>query len=58
MCTFLNFKFIKLKSFQFKIIIITKIASTCLQIWKITKITNCKCMFASSQVCKFAKLNK
>jgi hypothetical protein len=41
------------KSFQFKIIIKTKIASTCLQICKITKITNCKCIFAYLQVCTY-----
>jgi hypothetical protein len=46
MCMFVNFKFIKLNISQFKIIIITKIASTYLQICKITKITNCKCIFA------------
>jgi len=41
------------KAFQFKIIIKTKIASTCLQICKITKITNCKCIFAYLQVCTY-----
>jgi hypothetical protein len=51
MCTFVNFKLIQLKAFQFKITIINKIANTCLQICKITKITNCKCSFAYLQVC-------
>ncbi len=40
MCTFINFKFIKLKSSQFKIRIKIKIVRTCLQIWKITKLPN------------------
>jgi hypothetical protein len=51
MCTFVNFKLIQLKAFEFKITIITKIANTCLQICKITKVTNCKCSFAYLQVC-------
>jgi hypothetical protein len=50
MCMFI-FKFIKLKASQFKIMIKTKIANTCLQICNITKITNCKCIFAYLQVC-------
>jgi hypothetical protein len=51
MCTFVNFKLIQLKAFEFKITIITKIENTYLQICKITKITNCKCSFAYLQVC-------
>jgi hypothetical protein len=38
MCMLISFKSIKLKASQFKTIIITKIASTCLQICKITKL--------------------
>jgi hypothetical protein len=47
MCTFVNFKFIKLNASQFKIIIKNKIVITCLQICKITK--NYKLLSA----CKF-----
>ncbi len=57
MCTFINFKFIKIRYLQFKIIIITEIASTCLQIWKITKLEKIKkfqvhfCIFTSKCTC-------
>jgi hypothetical protein len=66
MCTFVNFKFIELKASQFKIIIITKIASTCLQICKLTKLPKLQilqvhfCIFTSKctwSICMFSDLH-
>ncbi len=66
MCMFINFKFIKIKSSQFQIIIITKIVNTCLQICKITKLPKLQilqvhfCIFTSKctcSICMFSDLN-
>jgi hypothetical protein len=57
MCTFINFKIIELKDSQFKIIIINKIANSCLQICKITKLPKLQilwvhfCIFTSKCTC-------
>jgi hypothetical protein len=59
MWTFINFKLINLKASQFKIIIKTKFASTCLQICKTTKLPKLQilevhfCIFTSKCMCSF-----
>jgi len=57
MYTFINLKIIKLKAFQFKIIIKIEIASTCLQICKTTKLPKLQilqvhfCIFTNKCTC-------